>query len=173
MDIHNIQEAIGIMDIADVEFYAAEGGFTGLKYKGADYPHIVLRRIMPTQQPFNYISVADSENKEIGILKAVEDLSVQQQEIVKNELANRYYSPHIVDVKSLQDKLGYVYIEMRLRNDNGVEYDKNCAIRDVNRNIRTSKNKLTVKDVDGNIYVVQDISSLNKRSLKLLSAYLF
>jgi len=165
---------LGIMDISQTEFYTGEGGFTALKYKGEDHKHIVLRRIMPIDQPLHYISVADQENKELGILKAVADLPANQQQIVERELDSRYYSPEVLDVISVKDKLGYVYMEMRLRNKQGKEYDKSCAVKDVSRNIRMlSNNSVIIFDVDGNRYVVSDLGALNKQSLRKLDTYLF
>ena len=174
MDTIDTQVDLGIIELSDVEFYATEGGFAGMKYKGEDYKHIVLRRIMSIQQPFHYISVADSENKEIGILKAVDDLPETQRTIVIKELDNRYYSPEVLEVMSVQDKLGYVYMEMRLKNKQGKEYKKNCAIKDVSRNIRMlTHTSVIIFDVDGNRYIIPDVAKLNRQSMRKLDAYLF
>lgn len=169
---------LGIMDISKAEFYAGSGGFVGLKYGGEDYPHVVLRRIMPMREPFRYISVAyatdGNEFKEIGILKAVDDLPEAQREIVFTELDNRYYSPEVLEVISVQDKLGYVYLELRLKNKKGVEYKKSCAVKDVSRNIRMlSDTSVIIFDVDGNRYIVEDVKRLSRQSLRKLDAYLF
>jgi len=165
---------LGILDLNETEFYATEGGFVGMKYKGKDHAHVILRRIMPLQQPMEYISVADPENNEIGILKAISDLPKNQQDIVVNELDNRYYAPEVVEVVSVQDKLGYVYMELRLKNKQGKEYTKNCAVKDVSRNIRMITNtQVLIFDVDGNRYVISDVSNLNRLSMRKLDAYLF
>ena len=168
------QMDLGIIDVNQARFYASEGGFPGLKYKGEDYKHVVLRRIMPMQEPFNYISVADPDNKEIGILKAVDELDARQKQIVIAELDNRYYSPEVIEVISVQDKLGYVYMELRLKNKQGKEYVKNCAVKDVSRNIRMlGDNGCIIFDVDGNRYIVSELSKIGKKSLRKLDAYLF
>lgn len=174
MDSIDTQVDLGIMDVSKAEFYATEGGFVGLRYDGEDYKHVVLRRIMPIEQPLNYISVADYENKEIGIVKCVGDLAEGQRAIVIAELDNRYYSPEVLEVLSVQDKLGYVYMEMRLRNKQGNEYTKNCAVKDVSRNIRMlSDTSVIIFDVDGNRYIISDVAKLNRQSMRKLDAYLF
>ena len=165
---------IGLMDTNKAEFYVTEGGFAGLRYEGKDYPHIVLRRSLPIKEPMKYISVADHENKEIGIIRAIEDLKNGQLDIVINELDNRYYAPHVLEILSVKDKLGYVYIEMRVQNKNDKAYTKNCAVKDVNRNIRMlSDTSLIIFDVDGNRYIVDDLDKLDKHSIKRLDPYLF
>jgi len=165
---------LGIMDVAETKFYVTEGGFIGLHYKGEDHKHITLRRTMPLQLPMEYISIADTDNNEIGILKAVADLPQDQQKMVISELDTRYYSPEVLEVASVQDKLGYVYMEMRLINKVGKEYTKNCAVKDVSRNIRMlSSTSVIIFDVDGNRYVIPDVRKLNRQSMRKLDAYLF
>ena len=169
-----IETQIGLMDTDKAEFYVTEGGFAGLRYEGEDYPHIVLRRSLPIKEPMKYISVADHENNEIGIIQSVENLKGEQRDIVINELDNRYYPPHVLEILSVKDKLGYVYIEMRVQNKTGKAYAKNCAVKDVNRNIRMlSDTSLIIFDVDGNRYIVEDLDRLDKNSVKRLDPYLF
>ena len=97
-----------------------------------------------------------------------------QREIVEKELDSRYYSPEITEIVSVKDKLGYVYIEMRLKNKNGKIFTKSCAVKDVNRNIRMlSDTALIIFDVDGNRYIVPELSNLDKNSIKRLDPYLF
>ena len=171
---HDLQQDLGILDISQAEIYATAGGFVGLKYKGEDYKHVILRRIMPLQMPMEYISIADTDNKEIAILKAISDLPKAQQDIVTTELDSRYYAPEVLDVVSVQDKLGYVYMEMRLKNKQGKEYTRNCAVKDVSRNIRMiTPTQVIIFDVDGNRYVISDVAQLNKASMRKLDAYLF
>jgi len=166
---------IGILDLSKAEFYTAKSGFTGLKYDGEDHNHITLKRALPVGMPMEYISVANSENKEIGILKSVNDLSESQYEIVMDELSSRYYCPDILDIKSVKDKLGYVYMELVISvTDSDKTHIKNCAVKDVNKNIRMLSNEsLIIYDVDGNRYMIKNLSALSKSSLKKLEPYLF
>jgi hypothetical protein len=165
---------IGLLDTTQAEFYITDGGFAGLKYNGENYPHIVLRRILPINEPMKYISVADHENKEIGIIESVENLAANQKALVVNELDNRYYSPTILEVLSVKDKLGYVYIELRVKNKNDKTHVKNCAVKDVSRNIRMlNENSLIIFDVDGNRYIVTELDKLDKHSIKRLDPYMF
>jgi len=174
MDAGKDRLELGIIDVEKAEFYVTEGGFLGLRYNGADYPHTVLRRALPVKQPYDYISVADHENKEIGILRSLGALSEGQRALVENELDNRYYSPTVSEVLSVKDKLGYVYMEIKVRNKKGKEYVKNCAVKDVSRNIRMlSETSLIIFDVDGNRYIVPALAELDKASLKRLDPYLF
>lgn len=164
---------IGILDLEKAEFYITEGGFTGLRYDGQDYSRITLRRALPVKYPDEYISVADKDNKEIGIIRSLSELRKDQYEIVMAELENRYYCPTVQEVRSVKDKLGYVYLELVLKRDD-LLYKKNCAVKDVSKNIRMlDDERLAIFDVDGNRYIVQSLSKLDKKSLKRLEPYLF
>jgi hypothetical protein len=170
-----LSEAIdlGILDPAKAEFFETKGGFTGLRYNGTEYKRISLRRAMPLAQPSSYISVADHENKEICVIRSLSDLSDGQLQIVSDELDRRYYCPEVVEVKSVKDKMGYVYIELRIKG-RGEVFGKNCAVKDVNKNIRMlNDDRLIIFDVDGNRYVVQSLAALDKKSVKVLEPYLF
>ncbi|MGI6536849.1 MAG: DUF1854 domain-containing protein [Caldicoprobacterales bacterium] len=164
---------IGMLDLQKAEFYVTPGGFTGLRYYDKDYKRISLRRALPISHPEEYISVFDKDNKEIGMIRSLSDLSKQQCDIVVNELNNRYYSPSVYEVKSVKDKLGYVYLELVIGNEDE-KFVKNCAVKDVTRNIRMlDEDRLAIFDVDGNRYIIQSLSKLDKKSLKRLEPYLF
>ena len=167
-------QEIGILDTTKAEFFVTEGGFTGLLYDGNEYRHITLRRALPILQPMEYISVADRENKEIGILRSLDTLSELQRAIVANELNARYYSPEVLEVVSVKDKLGYVYMELKIRSKDGSSCIKNCAVKDVSKNIRMlDERSLIIFDVDGNRYIICDVAKLDKNSVKRLDPYIF
>lgn len=164
---------VGYLDLAKTEFYKTGGGFTGLRYDGRDYKRVALRRALPVASPEEYISVADHENKEIGILRAITDLAAPQMAIVTDELGKRYYTPSILQIKSVKDKMGYVYMELLLQGV-GERYDKSCAVKDVNRNIRMlGDDRLAIFDVDGNRYQVPSLAALDAKSRRMLEPYLF
>lgn len=173
--VSNLSEAIdiGFFDVEKAEFYLTPGGFTGLRYGEMDYKRISLRRALPIERPFEYISVADHENKEIGIIRSVDELSQGQKKIVLDELNRRYFCPEVLEVKSVKDKLGYVYFEFALKVEEQI-FNKNCAVKDVSKNIRAIDDKrLIIFDVDGNRYMINSLSELDGKSLKRLEPYLF
>lgn len=164
---------IGYLDVKTAEFYKTAGGFLGLKVQGEDYKRVSLRRALPMGRPGEYISVADADNKEIGVIRSVKELSDTQAALVNEELDRRYYSPAVKEIKSVKDKLGYVYMELLVGGPDRA-YERNCAVKDVNRNIRMiSDDALIIFDVDGNRYVVSSLSKLDKKSLKRIEPYLF
>lgn len=171
----NITDAIniGLLSPENTIFYVTKGGFTALKTGDCDYQRITLRRALPIKNPDEYISVADKNNKEIGLIRRISDFDASQQEIIISELDKRYYSPNILKIHSVKDKLGYVYFEVLIDDaDKGTL--KSCAVKDVSKNIRMlDEEKLAIFDTEGNRYIIESISALDKKSLKKLEPYLF
>ncbi|MCL2059227.1 MAG: DUF1854 domain-containing protein [Oscillospiraceae bacterium] len=164
---------IGWLELGKADFYEGNGGFTGLRYNGQEYKRIQLRRAMPDRYPSEYISVADHEHKEIGMIRALTDLSDDQLRIVSDELNRRYYCPEILEIKSVRDKLGYVYMEMDVI-AGGERHERSAAVNDVNKNIRMiGANRLIVFDVDGNRFIVNALDKLDRKSLRRLEPYMF
>jgi len=163
---------IGWLKLGEAEFYEGSGGFTGLRYDGKEYKRIQFRRAMPDRYPSEYISVADHENKEIGMIKSLTDLTDGQLGIVSGELDRRYYCPEILEIKSVRDKLGYVYMEMDVM-AGGKRHERSAAVNDVNKNIRMIGTNRLIFDVDGNRFLVNSLDKLDAKSLRRLEPYMF
>ncbi len=160
---------IGILDIVKLDFYKSQNGFLRVKYNDVEYKRIILSRTMPYTDPESYICVADSDMKEIGILKSIEDLSEEQAGLVREELEKRYFNPIIKKIESAKMKMGYVYFDVLLSNGKKV-----FAVKDFSRNIRKlDKDRLVITDVDGNRYLIESLEVLDAKSKKKLEPYLF
>ncbi len=160
---------INVIDTVKAEFYLSGNGFVGLRYLDRDYKRVVFSRILPLNNPEEYISVMDTENKEIGIILSVRELRDGQAEIVRNELSKRYYCPAIQKITSVKEKMGYVYFDVTIK-----DRARNFAVKDVSRNIRqVGDQRIILFDVDGNRYLIEDTIALDKKSLRLLEPYLF
>jgi hypothetical protein len=160
---------IGLLDCGNAEFYVSGNGFVGLRYMGKDYKRVVLSRTLPFKKPDEYISIADTENKEIGILRSINELSDGQAGILRKELEKRYYCPSVIEILSVKEKMGYVYFDVRIKGGT-----KTFAVKDVSRNVRQlDDRRIIIFDVDGNRYMVEEISALDAKSLRRIEPYLF
>lgn len=160
---------INVIDVGKAEFYVSGTGFVGLRYHDTDYKRVVFSRILPLNNPDEYISVMDTENKEIGIVLSIGELQEEQAEIVRMELSKRYFCPVILKITSVKEKMGYVYFNVSIKGSS-----RNFAVKDVSRNIRQiGDQRIIIFDVDGNRYLIEDIISLDRKSQKLIEPYLF
>ncbi|MDR1569240.1 MAG: DUF1854 domain-containing protein [Oscillospiraceae bacterium] len=164
---------LGLIDPSAARFGETAGGFLELTYKDKNYPRVSVRRTLPLGMPYEYLSIADEENHEIGILRKLADLDGDQRRLVEKELERRYYCPNVVEVRSVKDQLGYVYIDISIQGTGDITR-RTCAIKDVNRNIRMlSDDSVILFDVDGNRYMIPSLKALSAKSRRRLEPYLF
>jgi len=159
---------IGFLDAAASEFYEA-GGFLCLKLDGEDKGRVMVRRVLPLGDPDRFLSVADAEQKEIGILRDMAELTQEQRGMVGRELSTRYHCPEVLSVAAVKEKMGYVYLDLSLGGQ-----IRSVAVKDVTKNIRLAfDGRLYIVDVDGNRYVVSKVDALDAASLRRIEPYLF
>jgi len=160
---------IGIMDVSETTFYKNPMGFLALKYRDAEYKRVKLSRAVPFTQPYEYISVADMESKEIGIIRNVAALSRDMQTLVREELENRYFCPEVTYITSVKEKMGYLYFEVKIG-----EYKKIFAVKDITRNIKMlDEKRLVITDVDGNRFLISDLFQMSAKNRRKLEPYLY
>lgn len=150
-------------------FYTLDGDFLGLEYDGADKKRVSLHRALPIHSPGEYISVLDAEGKEIGIIRSLAGFSEAQAELVSRELGMRYYHPAVLKITSSKEKMGYVYFDLAT-----TAGKKSIAVKDVSKSIRQlDEKRILILDVDGNRYMVEDVATLDRASMKCIESYLF
>lgn len=160
---------IGILDADTLCFYRNPKGFIALKVGQEDYKRVKLSRILPFADPFRYISVADMEGKEIGIIKDLSELPEEQCDLVKNELAGRYFCPEITVIETIKEKMGYYYFDVDISG-----YKKVFAVKDITRSIKQlDEQRIIITDVDGNRYFIQDIWAIDSKSRRKIEPYMY
>ncbi len=160
---------IDFMQVEKIKFSRTEGGILTLEYDGENYPDVILQRAFPLSRPFEYISVKTSAvhkdmSNELGIIRDVNTLSEENRKLVEEELAQRYFVPEITGIETLKDEFGQVYMDVVTNAGK-----KKIAIPNSTANfIRLGENRLLLIDFDGNRYEIPEISSLDRKSRRLL-----
>ncbi len=133
----------------------------------AHYDRVRLRRAFPFSLEDKYISVLDSDQNEIGLIEDIEAFPESDRELIKKELERVYYSPRILSIRSVKEKLGYAFFSVT--SDVG---ELEIPLRDIYRSIiRIGEDRLVIIDTDGNRYRVDSITALDKSSQKKLELY--
>ena len=132
------------------------------------YDRIFLHRAFPFDFPYAYISVLDSDSKEIGIIRDVDELGEENARMLREELDRKYYTPVIRQILSVKDKFGYSY--WKVRTDEG-ELDFTC--RDTYSSLlKVGGTRIFVNDIDGNRYEIPDLEALDRKSFKKIELFL-
>ncbi|MBQ5882904.1 MAG: DUF1854 domain-containing protein, partial [Clostridia bacterium] len=167
--METIKLSLEFLKPEECRFFENDNGFLVLELNNENKGRVKLSRSYPFSKPTEYISVSDIDDKEIGILRDINDLDASSKELAINELNTRYFCPTITEIKSIKEKMGHFYFETKI----GVK-DKNFTVKNITRNIRfAGEDTLLIFDMDGNRYIMPEFSKTDTKSQRLLEPYLY
>ena len=161
--------SIEFLNPGDCVFSFNDNGFLILTLEGNVMGRVKLIRTYPYTLTDEYICVHDLEDKEIGIIRNLNDLDAASCENAKKELEGRYYCPTVTAIKSVKERMGHFYFQTVV---DGKE--KSFTVRDITRNMRFANgDTLLIFDMDGNRYVIPNFEKTEPKSKRLLEPYLY
>lgn len=138
----------------DAEFY------TGEKFTGVE-----LHRMFPITGLTQYIALVDSEGKEIGIIRDLNDLLPESREVALQCLKEYYMMPRITRFIKMREKFK---IWMWT-----VETDTGICTFEIRNHITAIKplydGRVLIKDANDNRYEIPDVKKLDKKSYNMLA----
>jgi len=152
----------------DCKFSLNKNGFLQAEINGENVGRVKIVCTQPLTNPYEYISVISMEDVEHGIIKNITDFDDEQRELILNNINSRYFCPVITEIASIKDKMGSFYFDVVIG-----KTPKNFMVRDLTKNIRQQGNTVTITDMDGNRYKIEDIDKINSKSRKKLEPYLY
>ncbi len=155
----------------ELTFSLSENGILSLDAGETHYDSVQLIRLFPFQYPEEYLSVsaaADGEQKELGMLRDLAAFSPEQRQLLTGYLTYKYFIPRIEKIGKLEEKLGYVYMDITT-----VLGHKTICIADVTSNVRLiRRDYVTIIDVQGNRYTIDNLDSLDKDTRQKIELYI-
>ncbi len=132
------------------------------------FPRVLFHRAFPFDAPDSYISVYDTESKEIGIIKELDGLNAEQRNLVRRELERKYYAPRISKIYSISERQGFSI--WKIETEAGV---LELTLRDNFRSIiHAGGDRIFIADNIGNRYEIESLSALDRASIKKIEIYL-
>ncbi len=123
-------------------------------------------RCFPWSLPDEYISIRDADEKELVLLRSLDELDEDSRRIVREELEDKMFSPKIQKVLSFKHEFGVASV--RALTDRG-EVTFQIRSRDDVRLL--SPTRALFRDADGNTYELPDLDLLDPPSQKKLQHY--
>lgn len=155
----------------ELAFSLSENGILSLDFGGKHYDTIQLTRLFPFDNPDGMLSVSvpgEDGSGELGLIERIDVFPVSQQQCLRDYLRYKYYIPNIQKVGKIEEKLGYVYMEITTELGK-----KTICIADVTSNLRLVRGKtVTIVDVQGNRYCVPDIDALSRENRQKIELYI-
>jgi hypothetical protein len=129
------------------------------------YERVRIARAFPLSHPDRYLSILNSEGKEIGMVAEPGRLSSASLRLVQDELDLVYYTPVIERITSVESKHGAT--TWNVVTDRG---EAVVSVKDRGEIRRLAGRRVLFTDVNGLKYDIPDYARLDERSRTLLES---
>jgi hypothetical protein len=151
-----------------MQLIAQTDGSLTLKREGHDdVPDVRIRRAFPWSKSTEYLSIRDAKGKEQVLIDRLDDLPADQRKLIEEWLAANSFIPVITRVHQVNTDFGYQ--EWHVESDRGELRFRVQEREDVRF---LPDGRFSIKDVDGNIYAMPRLESLDGRSIKAVESLL-
>lgn len=133
-----------------------------------EWHEVRLLRLFPLTEPEAWLSVQDTEGKEIGILESLHGLAPESLAVVREALGRRYLIPQITRI--LGSARRFDLVEWTVETDRGAA---TIVLRHPQENVKHPlPRRLTITDVEGNRYDIPDVDLLDPASRRRLEDHI-
>ena len=147
--------------------FCQKNGFLYVTYNGNEQRAFLCRQF-PFELLWEFISVLDDDQNEIGIVRNVSLFEGDARAMLENELEKRYYSPIVRRISSMKERYGFSY--WKVETDEG---EMSFTLHDTFKSIiRVGANRVLLMDVNGNRFEIPDVRELDRKSYKKIELYL-
>lgn len=163
----------------NARFFRSGGGLISLELKKKDgstetFERVVVIRSFPISNPDEYISVREPSTKhrgngeEIGMIRNIKLFDGEMADLIGEELERRYFTPDVNRIFSVKEKFGYLYFDAQTTAGR-VKF----VLNNPYSNFRKLENgSVLITDMDGNCFMIQNPSELDRSSYKKIEIYL-
>lgn len=148
--------------------FQEEEGFLSMTASGKVYDRVLLSRCFPFDEPETHISVTDCEQREIGMIRDLQDLSEESREACRLELSRKYFTRVILSIEKIKERYGFTHWDVTTKSGK-----LTFSVQDTYRSItKITADHLLINDVDGNVYEIMSVDALPKKSYRQIELYL-
>ncbi len=127
-----------------------------------------LCRQFPFELEWEFISVMNEEQAEVGIIRAISLFADADEDLLRTELCRRYYAPVIDKIISVKERYGFSYWRVHTAEGN-VSFTLHDTYRSI---IRATGGRVVLLDVNGNRFEIPNAEALDRKSYKKIELYL-
>lgn len=144
-----------------------------VEINGEKYEEVRASLALPITEPDRYVSLrigaTKGEESEIGMIRDLNEMSAENQRLIRRELKKRYFLHVIHKIISLKEKFGFLYFEAET--SKGL---RKFAIRwEYNRVQEYSEFGRIIIDTDDNRYIITDLRKLSPEEYKNFTRYIY
>lgn len=147
------------------------GGFLTLTVNGETFEGVQLVRTFPFTAAEEFISAraAGEDAQEIGMIRSLQkDFGGQAGEILRKQLAIRYFTPKIRRICSVKEEAGCSYFEV----DTDAGVCKFAVRSNDNSFTKLTETRIFIQDLENNRFEIPDITALTAKERKKVDIFL-
>lgn len=146
--------------------FSLQNGLLYLTLNG-ERQRATLFRQFPFDLLWEYISVLDEEERELGIVRDISIFLDETRALLERELKKRYYTVTVTKILSVKERFGFSYWRVIT-----TEGEWKFTLRDTMKSIASvNGSRVFFTDVNGNRFEIPDMSQLDSKSRKSLELY--
>ena len=162
-------DSVPVLDPSEVRVRLKEGGQLELHLAdGTVHTEVLVVPAFPISRPNRFVYFRDKEGNELGILIDPRRLDKESREIVLAQADQAYFMPRITRILRVEERMGIAQWE--------VETDRGWSSFDVVSRSESvwfvGRNRVVIRDADGNRYLIADVTALDRRSRRLADLHL-
>lgn len=164
-------ETVANLEPSDAQVRLSEAGQMELVLAdGTVYPQVKVIPAFPISRPNQFVFFQDKDGKEIGVLVDPRRLDRESRELLLEQADQAYFMPRITRIVRVDERMGMGIARWEVETDRG-----SSSFDVVSRSESVwfvGKDRIVIRDADGNRYLIEDLSVLDKRSRRLADLYI-
>lgn len=165
------QESVPVLDPSEVAVRLNERGQLELRLaEGESHADVRVVPAFPISRPGRFVYFRDAEGNDLGLLEEPRRLDRESRDLVLAQADQTYFMPRITRIADVIERPGSGLARWDVDTDRGPS-----SFEVVSRSESVwyvGKNRLVIRDADGNRYLIEDLSALDKRSRRLADLFL-
>lgn len=148
----------------NAQFRCTGGRMLAVTIDGKEHDAVYVHRSFPHTHKRLFLSIRTSDNKELGMIRSLDDLSPETAQLIEEQADIRYFAPEILKVIHIREEFGYSYWEAET--NAGV-----CrfTVRSGGGHVKSvTDTRLLITDVDGNRFVIPDLEQLSEKEYRMV-----
>ena len=160
-----------LIEPGDVQIrYNDEGLVEAVLSDGTVHAGVRVAPAFPITRPNSFLYLFDRDDKELGLLVDPRRLDRDSRDILLAQADQAYFMPRITRIIRVDERMGLGIAQWEVETDRG--YSSFEVVSRSESVWFVGRDRMVIRDADGNRYLIEDLTQLDKRSRRLADIYL-
>lgn len=166
---HDLMTELALLDVSSAHLWVDEYDELYLR-RGNDDPcgPLTVQRAFPLSKADEFLSLKDKEGGEVAVIRRLQELDADSRAAVQKQLQWSYFASTITTVHAIDVRFHVPHWD--------VEPDRGRRVFELHSSRRDVRvlpgGRALVRDADGNVYEIPDVSRLDAASRAIVEDYI-